>query len=374
MDKDKMKERASSFFKRTKTEIARTKQKAMQKIGKAEQTVDIAHSQELQLFKAHHKNIKKINADAKRLLDILRELCAAQNTLGEDFYAIYDTSADLYNAALKNQDVQKQVDNSRLALEEQWKEDFIEPVNKYILEFKEIKQRMKLESTRKVDMDRYTRDVKSHQEKSNKIRLQAAEAKLEAAKTNYTNLHNELDQDIPKLYEDRIPFFNPAFATYVSAMAEFYRQSGKSTGDVVVFVQHVNRSSVLNHPRVITPIEKSAAAHKGAVLSSENRSRSSTDSSVTTASAPPEEREVTVKVAPKESPKPTKKMPVPPPKPSAMFPKARAMFDFNPAEDNELGFKIGDIITIVKQAGDWWEGELNGNRGLLPSNYVQLIN
>jgi len=253
------------------------------------------------------------------------------------------------------------------------KEDFIEPVNKYILEFKEIKQRIKLEATRKVDMDRYIRDVKSHQEKSNKIRLQAAEAKLEAAKTNYGRLHDELGTDIPKLYEDRIPFFNPGFATYVSAIAEFYRQSGKSTGDVVVFVQHINRSTVLNHPRIITPIEKSAAAHKLATIS-DNRSRSSTDSSVTSASAPPEEKEVTVKVAPKESPKPAKKMPVPPPKPAAMFPKARAMFDFNAAEDNELGFKIGDIITIVKQAGDWWEGELNGNRGLLPSNYVQLIN
>ena len=40
-----------------------------------------------------------------------------------------------------------------------------------------------------------------------------------------------------------------------------------------------------------------------------------------------------------------------------------------------LSFDItGDIITIIaKHHGDWWEGELNGASGLLPSNYVKEI-
>ena len=55
------------------------------------------------------------------------------------------------------------------------------------------------------------------------------------------------------------------------------------------------------------------------------------------------------------------------------LPKAKAMYDFNPQEANELGFKIGDTIIIHNNKGDWWEGELNGKRGLLPSNYVQML-
>jgi hypothetical protein len=53
--------------------------------------------------------------------------------------------------------------------------------------------------------------------------------------------------------------------------------------------------------------------------------------------------------------------------------KAKALFDFVPSEDGELGFKVNDVLVIHKQEGEWWEGELNGKRGVLPSNYVQLL-
>jgi signal transducing adaptor molecule len=53
--------------------------------------------------------------------------------------------------------------------------------------------------------------------------------------------------------------------------------------------------------------------------------------------------------------------------------KAIALYDFAPSEDGELGFKVNDTILILKQEGEWWEGELNGKRGTLPSNYVKLL-
>jgi len=31
------------------------------------------------------------------------------------------------------------------------------------------------------------------------------------------------------------------------------------------------------------------------------------------------------------------------------------------------------VISVIRQGGEWWEGELNGNRGLFPSNYVKLL-
>jgi hypothetical protein len=67
---------------------------------------------------------------------------------------------------------------------------------------------------RRVDMDRYTRDVRIQAEKGKSVgKMSITEQKLEAARQNYTSLNDELMRDMPKLYNDRIPFFDPAFAT-----------------------------------------------------------------------------------------------------------------------------------------------------------------
>jgi hypothetical protein len=54
--------------------------------------------------------------------------------------------------------------------------------------------------------------------------------------------------------------------------------------------------------------------------------------------------------------------------------QARAKFDFTAENDAELSFRIGDVVTIVNQDDPgWWEGELNGQRGLFPYNYVEIL-
>ena len=62
-------------------------------------------------------------------------------------------------------------------------------------------------------------------------------------------------------------------------------------------------------------------------------------------------------------------MPLPPKK----VIKARGLYDFNAGEAGELGFVVGDELVILTQNGEWWEAELRGRRGLIPSNYVQLL-
>lgn len=54
--------------------------------------------------------------------------------------------------------------------------------------------------------------------------------------------------------------------------------------------------------------------------------------------------------------------------------RARALFAFSGQDDTELTFKAGDVINIRQNQGEWWEGELNGRVGLMPANYVQMIN
>lgn len=62
-------------------------------------------------------------------------------------------------------------------------------------------------------INRYSRDYRIHEEKAQVAKANAAKQKYETAKSNYTALNDELLRDLPALYEDRIPFFDPALAT-----------------------------------------------------------------------------------------------------------------------------------------------------------------
>eukprot|EP00043_Microstomoeca_roanoka_P025970 m.10417 g.10417 ORF g.10417 m.10417 type:complete len:290 (-) comp6027_c1_seq1:37-906(-) len=54
--------------------------------------------------------------------------------------------------------------------------------------------------------------------------------------------------------------------------------------------------------------------------------------------------------------------------------RARALYDYQAAGDDEISFDPEDIIEDIEQVDEgWWMGTANGNRGLFPANYVELL-
>lgn len=50
-----------------------------------------------------------------------------------------------------------------------------------------------------------------------------------------------------------------------------------------------------------------------------------------------------------------------------------AMFSYTAQNSDELTFYKGSVITVLNREGDWWQGELNGQVGVFPNNYVQPL-
>ncbi|KAL5535232.1 hypothetical protein ACEPAF_3326 [Sanghuangporus sanghuang] len=56
--------------------------------------------------------------------------------------------------------------------------------------------------------------------------------------------------------------------------------------------------------------------------------------------------------------------------------RAIALFDFNPVEPGDLGFRKGQVIIITKKSDktdDWWTGKLDGKEGIFPANFVEVV-
>jgi len=82
-------------------------------------------------------------------------------------------------------------------------------------------------------------------------------------------------------------------------------------------------------------------------------------------------------VSPKVSPKPAPPKVQPKPPAAATSPgkqQAKALYDFDAENEDELAFKEGEVISVIdKSNNDWWEGEIGSRRGLFPGLYVQII-
>uniref|UniRef100_A0A8C7AUZ6 Intersectin-1 n=1 Tax=Neovison vison TaxID=452646 RepID=A0A8C7AUZ6_NEOVI len=75
------------------------------------------------------------------------------------------------------------------------------------------------------------------------------------------------------------------------------------------------------------------------------------------------------------SPGTSKITPTEPPKPTALPAVCQVIgvYDYSAQNDDELAFSKGQIINVLnKDDPDWWRGEVNGQVGLFPSNYVKL--
>jgi len=421
----------SSMIAGLKTTYARTKQKILG----SNAVVDEELNAENERMRNVEEIMLRINKRANKSIEILTEMSKLHSDITHDVQEFYDPSDAMYASASKMQSVSAATDQQKYNLTLREKNNFIRPLEDYCLQYKELKKRLDECANRKADMDRYNAELVKLQEKPNPSKIQNTEEKHRLSKQSYEELHHELMSDLPRLYADRIALFDLLLACHIKCQYEYYNNVSQAYPEVMAMIENIDETKSVTK-KAITPTERSSASRNLRAdpvflgLAAPRPHAQTVSGTMTTDPVPLQK---TSQPAPTTD---RTYLPALNPFDNEFSPetagvsatssgggvglksasvsgsgvvsgsvsgggmvrggsgneistsgvisgsgsgsgnsktRAQALYDFTSDDDTELCFKKGEIITILQDSGDWWEGELNGIQGLLPSNYVKLL-
>uniref|UniRef100_A0A131Z3C7 Amphiphysin n=1 Tax=Rhipicephalus appendiculatus TaxID=34631 RepID=A0A131Z3C7_RHIAP len=104
------------------------------------------------------------------------------------------------------------------------------PLNSYITQFVDVRGRIAKRGRKLVDYDKCRHSVESLRNSAKKkddYKLGKAREELEEAKQMYEVINNELHEELPTLYESRIPFLVSNLQTFFTAESTFHAENAK---------------------------------------------------------------------------------------------------------------------------------------------------
>ncbi|MBN3292590.1 SH3G2 protein, partial [Polypterus senegalus] len=226
-------------------------------------------------------------------------------------------------------DTMRELAEVKDALDMDVKQNFIDPLqNLHDKDLKEIQHHLKKMEGRRLDFDYKKKRHGKLQEDEIKQALEKFDESKEIAEQSMFNL---LESDIEQV--SQLSALVQAQVDYHRQAAEILQQLSSKLEDRIKETSTKPRREYMPKPRMVmefTPSEN----HNGALAHS------------TAAKSP----------APMDQP------------------CCRALYDFDPENEGELGFKEGDIITLTNQIDDnWYEGMIHGQSGFFPINYVDIL-
>lgn len=261
----------------------------------------------------------------------------------------------------------KQMADVKYALDDSTKQNFLEPLHH--LQTKDLKEvmhhRKKLQG-RRLDFDcKRRRQAKGSNIADDEIR-QAEEKFAESLHLAQLGMFNLLENDVEQVSQ---------LVTFAEALYEYHQQCTEIMKTVVENLQE-KLSEAANRPKHEFVPKTLADLHVEGISEGMN---GTSVFHVNPPSAPPStEAWHRLSAPPRASPlpSPVKSSPARTPinNPGSKSPCCTALYDFEPENPGELGFKEGDTILLTQAVDEnWFEGSLNGRTGYFPVSYVQVV-
>ncbi|XP_043468455.1 endophilin-A isoform X6 [Leptopilina heterotoma] len=261
----------------------------------------------------------------------------------------------------------KQMADVKYSLDDNIQQNFLEPLHH--LQTKDLKEvmhhRKKLQG-RRLDFDcKRRRQAKGSHVSDDEIRM-AEEKFAESLHLAQMGMFNLLENDVEQVAQ---------LATFSEGLLEYHQQCVEVLR-VLTETLLEKKDEAANRPKMNFVPKTLADLHVDTVSSEGINGASRAGSPVSgeekrsqlelfPAGNPPQSANASPLPSPSKSPART---------PMAKQPCCTALYDFEPENAGELGFKENDTITLIQKVDDnWFEGTVNGRTGYFPVSYVQVV-
>ncbi|ODQ79400.1 hypothetical protein BABINDRAFT_167265 [Babjeviella inositovora NRRL Y-12698] len=238
-------------------------------------------------------------------------------------------------------------------------------IQKCLALIKPIKKYTQARNNFLVDLDRYTNyheSVKKKKELSTKQHqsMISNERKMEVSQSKYENVNNMLKKELPIFFELVKQFIAPIFTvTYFLQLTIVYQINTNLHSIKDDF--NIDMEELLGDESYANLVMYHEFKYAGANDIIKNLSIVNFHETFLNDLAG---------ISPRS---PFCGMPVKAESPASLEEYCVAVYSFRAIEPSDISLKVGDVIKILDRSGEWWTGELQGQRGSFPGNYVKLM-
>uniref|UniRef100_A0A3B4XGH5 Myc box-dependent-interacting protein 1 n=1 Tax=Seriola lalandi dorsalis TaxID=1841481 RepID=A0A3B4XGH5_SERLL len=317
--------------------LTRAQEKVLQKLGKADETKDVAFEEGVINFTKQYAEGSKLQRDLRAYLEAVKAMHESSNNLQSCLADMYEPEwygKNEVDSIVEDCDVlwtdyhQKLVDHALISMDT------------YLGQFPDIKARIAKRDRKLVDYDsarhNYATTHKT-KKKDGGIKITKAEEELERAQKVFEEINIDLQEELPSLWNSRVGFYVSTFQSLAGFEEKFHKEMSRVRPAPVV--------------PAAPPASPAPAAPAGPAESTE---------------AAPE---------PAEMP------------PGFMF-KVQVMHDYAANDTDELEMKAGDVVLVIPfdnpeeqddgwlmgmKEGDWQQNKENATKGVFPENFTQRL-
>ncbi|XP_002736694.1 myc box-dependent-interacting protein 1-like [Saccoglossus kowalevskii] len=218
----------SSFLGKSFTKhTTRAKERMLRSLGKADETKDQIFDEYVQNFNKQQAAAGKLQREVKQYIQCVKAMSAASKSFYETLRDVYEEDWEGYNQL---NDLAETCELLWDDYQHRLSEQVHKPISIYQSQFQDMKGKVSKRGRKLVDYDSARHAVNACQstKKKDEAKTMKAQESFTEAKKLYDDLNNELLEELPSLYDSRIPLYANTFQIAFSAESTFHGELSKA--------------------------------------------------------------------------------------------------------------------------------------------------